>query len=26
VRLKGHDQTLKGKTNNLAKSIDYEVV
>ncbi|HRG77160.1 MAG TPA: hypothetical protein PLX69_21555, partial [Leptospiraceae bacterium] len=25
VRLKGHDQTLKGKTNNLAKSIDYEV-
>ncbi len=24
-KLKGHDQTLKGKTNNLAKSIDYEV-
>ncbi len=26
IKQKGGDQTLRGKTNNLAKSIDYEVV
>ena len=25
IKQKGHSETLKGKTNNLAKSIDYEV-